>query len=48
MKGEDQIIHNVSSGQAVFFEKDEWHETGSENGLTAFILQAQELRNPFT
>ena len=35
----------VQSGDAVFWEKDEWHETKSENGLTAIVIESVEL-NP--
>lgn len=47
VRGADQKQMPISSGQTVFFEKGEWHETGSEKGLTAFVLQAGELNNPF-
>jgi hypothetical protein len=29
----------------VFWEKDEWHETKSDNGLTAIVIESKEL-NP--
>lgn len=35
----------VQSGDAVFWDKDEWHETKSENGLTAIVIESVEL-NP--
>jgi quercetin dioxygenase-like cupin family protein len=35
----------VRSGDAVFWEKDEWHETKSEKGLTAIVIESEEL-NP--
>ena len=35
----------VQSGDAVFWEKDEWHETKSEKGLTAIVIESAEL-NP--
>ncbi|MFJ5758703.1 cupin domain-containing protein [Neobacillus sp. NPDC093182] len=35
----------VQPGDAVFWEKDEWHETKSENGLTAIVIESEEL-NP--
>ncbi|WHZ04031.1 AraC family ligand binding domain-containing protein [Neobacillus sp. YX16] len=37
--------HKVQPGDAVFWEKDEWHETKSENGLTAIVIESEEL-NP--
>jgi len=35
----------VQPGDAVFWEKDEWHETKSEKGLTAIVIESVEL-NP--
>lgn len=35
----------VQSGDAVFWEKDEWHETKSNKGLTAIVIESVEL-NP--
>jgi quercetin dioxygenase-like cupin family protein len=33
----------VQPGDAVFWEKDEWHETKSTNGLTAIVIESEEL-----
>jgi len=33
----------VRPGDAVFWEKDEWHETKTDNGLTALVIEAPEL-----
>ena len=35
----------VQSGDAVFWEKDEWHETKTGKGLTAIVIEGVEL-NP--
>lgn len=35
----------VQPGDAVFWEKDEWHETKTEQGLTAIVIESEEL-NP--
>ncbi|MGE6489739.1 cupin domain-containing protein [Paenisporosarcina sp. NPDC076898] len=40
---EDNI--KVQPGDAVFWEKDEWHETKSDKGLTAIVIESVEL-NP--
>jgi quercetin dioxygenase-like cupin family protein len=37
--------YKVQPGDAVFWEKNEWHETKSENGLTAIVIESEEL-NP--
>lgn len=33
----------VQSGDAVFWEKDEWHETKTDLGLTAIVIESEEL-----
>lgn len=35
----------VLPGDAVFWGKDEWHETKTANGLTAIVIESEEL-NP--
>ncbi|MCM3721181.1 cupin domain-containing protein [Solibacillus isronensis] len=35
----------VQSGDGVFWRKDEWHETKSDKGLTAIVIESVEL-NP--
>ncbi|AYV66704.1 cupin [Niallia circulans] len=37
----------IKKGEAVFWEQGEWHETGSDTGLTAFVIQASNLKEPF-
>jgi quercetin dioxygenase-like cupin family protein len=36
----------ISPGDAVFWSAGEEHETVSESGLTALVLEAEELRPP--
>ncbi|RWZ58599.1 cupin [Halobacillus fulvus] len=43
VKGEEDTYINVKSGDAVYWEKDEWHETRTENGLTAIVIESEEL-----
>ena len=33
----------VETGDAVFWEKDEWHETKTDVGLTAIVIESEEL-----
>lgn len=33
----------VQSGDAVFGDKDEWHETKTDTGLTAIVIESEEL-----
>ncbi|RIJ63338.1 cupin [Rummeliibacillus sp. TYF005] len=46
VEGEDQKRKAIKSGQGVFWKKGEGHISGSETGLTALVLQAEELENP--
>lgn len=43
VRGESEEYFNVESGDAVFWVKGEWHETKSENGLTAIVIESEEL-----
>jgi quercetin dioxygenase-like cupin family protein len=45
VRNDREEYFKVQSGDAVFWEKDEWHETKSENGLTAIVIESVEL-NP--
>jgi quercetin dioxygenase-like cupin family protein len=33
----------VTEGQAILWDKDEWHETGTEIGMTAVIIEAEYI-----
>ncbi|KZE63977.1 cupin [Fictibacillus phosphorivorans] len=43
VRGETDEYSKVHSGEAVFWEKDEWHETKTETGLTAIVIESEEL-----
>jgi quercetin dioxygenase-like cupin family protein len=45
VRGEKNEYFKVEAGDAVFWEKDEWHETKTINGLTAIVIESEEL-NP--
>ena len=45
VRGEKEEYFKVQPGDAVFWEKDEWHETKTETGLTAIVIESEEL-NP--
>jgi quercetin dioxygenase-like cupin family protein len=45
VRGEKDEYFKVQSGDAVFWEKDEWHETKTDKGLTAIVIESEEL-NP--
>jgi quercetin dioxygenase-like cupin family protein len=39
VRNETDEITPIREGQAVYWEKDEWHESGSETGMTAVIIE---------
>ncbi|MFG6496124.1 cupin [Fictibacillus sp. UD] len=43
VRGETNEYIKVHSGEAVFWEKDEWHETKTDTGLTAIVIESEEL-----
>lgn len=43
VRGETDEYIKVHSGEAVFWEKDEWHETKTDTGLTAIVIESEEL-----
>jgi quercetin dioxygenase-like cupin family protein len=45
VRNDREEYFKVQSGDAVFWGKDEWHESKSENGLTAIVIESGEL-NP--
>ncbi|RDW17217.1 cupin [Oceanobacillus chungangensis] len=47
VRNEKEEYFKVQSGDAVYWEKGEWHETKSEKGLTAIVIESEEL-NPST
>jgi quercetin dioxygenase-like cupin family protein len=44
VSGADGELHPITAGEAVFWPEGEEHETRSETGLTALILEGEELR----
>jgi len=47
VRGEKEEYIKVQEGDAVFWEKDEWHETKTDKGLTAIVIESEEL-NPLS
>ncbi|MEH7011687.1 cupin domain-containing protein [Neobacillus niacini] len=47
VRNDKEEYFKVRPGDAVFWEKDEWHETKSDKGLTAIVIESEEL-NPAT
>lgn len=48
IKGEDKTRISLKSGEGVFWEKGEGHTSGSDTGLTALVLQSENLAMPKT
>lgn len=43
VRGETNEYIKVHSGEAVFWDRDEWHETKTNKGLTAIVIEGEEL-----
>ncbi|KMK74977.1 cupin domain-containing protein [Alkalihalobacillus pseudalcaliphilus] len=43
VKGGSNEYLAVSEGDAVYWEEGEWHETKTDSGLTAIVLESKEL-----
>lgn len=44
VRGKSEEYFKVESGDAVFWRKGEWHETKSEKGMTAIVIESEELQ----
>lgn len=45
VRNEKEVYIKVKPGDAMFWEKGEWHETKTDKGLTAIVIESVEL-NP--
>lgn len=43
VRSEDDTSVKVQSGDAVFWDSGEWHETRTDSGLTAIVIESEEL-----
>lgn len=43
VRGKEESRTPIHSGQAVFWDHDEWHETGTESGLMAIVVEGPGL-----
>lgn len=43
VRGEQEEYFKVGAGDAVFWNKDEWHETKTDTGLMAIVVEGKEL-----
>jgi quercetin dioxygenase-like cupin family protein len=45
VRGKTSDQTRIKAGQAAYWEKDEWHESGTETGMTAMIIEGLNI-NP--
>ncbi|MDP5272967.1 cupin [Chengkuizengella axinellae] len=43
VRGKEDIIKSIKKGQAAFWEPGEWHETTSEKGMTAIVIEGEYI-----
>jgi hypothetical protein len=43
VRGETLDRTSIETGQAAYWEKGEWHESGTEAGMTAIIIEAMNF-----
>jgi quercetin dioxygenase-like cupin family protein len=43
VRGDRNEYIKIQKGQAAFWNKGEWHETKTSNGLTAIVIESEEL-----
>ncbi len=43
VRGEDEERIRIEAGQAAFWEAGEGHESGTENGMTALVIEGEQL-----
>ncbi|GAB0167624.1 AraC family ligand binding domain-containing protein [Lysinibacillus sp. CTST325] len=43
VRNEQEQYYQVQPGDAVFWEKDEWHETKTDKGLTGIVIESEQL-----
>jgi quercetin dioxygenase-like cupin family protein len=43
IRGRDERRAEIHAGQAVFWKSGEWHETGTEAGLVAIVIEGADL-----
>lgn len=43
VRGESPERYSIQVGQAAFWEKGEWHESGTETGMTVIIIEGENI-----
>ncbi len=44
VRGETTERVRITAGHAAFWEKGEWHESGTESGMTVVVIEGDEIR----
>lgn len=47
VRGETDDYINVQCGEVVFWKQGEWHETKTDMGLTAIMIESESLDTSF-
>ena len=45
VRGKNDSFVNVRQGDAVYWEEGEWHETKTEKGLVAIVIEGKDLKS---
>jgi mannose-6-phosphate isomerase-like protein (cupin superfamily) len=43
VRGKKEGYTKIKAGQAVLWAKDEWHETKSADGMSALVIESEEM-----
>src|SRR5699024_7504139 len=43
VRGEEDAYRQVEAGDAIYWEKGEWHETKASDGLIALVIESIEM-----
>lgn len=43
VRGKKEGYTKIKAGQAVLWDKDEWHETKSTDGMSALVIESEEM-----
>lgn len=46
VRGEKNKAVSVDAGDLIFWKKDEWHETQSEKGMKAIVIESEDSNFP--
>jgi hypothetical protein len=43
VRGESPDRSSIASGRAAFWERSEWHESGTDKGMTVVVIESDTL-----